>query len=131
MILECFRHQNSLKQRSDEAKSILRKHPDRIPIIVEPADDKSPTPDRKKFLVPAELTFGQFAHVVRKRLDTTPDQAVILMIGDVMPMCSSTVREVYEKHKDSDSFLYVSLCAEKTFGMDLSSNRGSILCDIM
>lgn len=119
MIRDCLKRQHSLKQRSDEAKSILRKHPDRIPIIIEPADDKTPTPDRQKFLVPAELTFGQFTHVVRRRLHTTSDQTVMLMIGDVMPICSSTVREVYDKHKASDSFLYVSVCAEKTFGMDL------------
>jgi hypothetical protein len=116
MVRDCFKRQYSFKQRSDEAKAVLRKHPDRIPIIVEPADDKSPIPDRKKFLVPARLTFGQFTHVVRKRLDTTSDEAVVLMIGDIMPICSSTVQEIYEKHKDLDFFLYVFVAAEKIFG---------------
>jgi GABA(A) receptor-associated protein len=116
MTRDCFKRQYSFKHRSDEAKAVLQKHPERIPIIVEPADDKSPTPNRKKFLVPAGLTFGQFTHVVRKRIDTTPDEAVVLMIEDVMPICSSTIREIYDKHKDLDSFLYVVVAAEKIFG---------------
>jgi hypothetical protein len=38
------------------------------------------------------------------------------MIGDIMPICSSTVQEIYEKHKDLDFFLYVFVAAEKIFG---------------
>ena len=44
------------------------KHPDRIPVIVEkrPRDATLPLIDKKKFLVPADLTVGQFVYVIRK-----------------------------------------------------------------
>ena len=49
------------------SEKIRTKHPDRIAIICEKANNSHlPDIDRKKYLVPPDLTMGQFVYVVRK-----------------------------------------------------------------
>jgi len=54
--------------RAASAASIRAKHPDRIPVIVDKraGDSSLPEIDKKKFLVPSDLTVGQFMYVIRK-----------------------------------------------------------------
>ena len=62
-------------QRQAEAQRIREKFPGRVPVIVEkaPRSDVSII-DKKKFLVPADLTIGHFIFVVRKRLSLPPEK---------------------------------------------------------
>ena len=56
--------------RKEEAARILTKYPDRIPIIIERSQHCSkdiPVVDKKKYLVPCDLTIGEFMYVLRKR----------------------------------------------------------------
>ena len=46
------------------------KSSNRIPIIVESSDTNIPKIDKKKFLVPNDITCGQFLYVIRKYEDT-------------------------------------------------------------
>ena len=45
-----------------------RRYPDRIPVICEkdPRSDIPPV-DKRKYLIPMDLTVGQFVYVIRKR----------------------------------------------------------------
>ena len=66
-----------------------------------------PNIDRKKFLVPQDLTFGQFQFVVRKRIQLKPD-ALYCFVGEtsLVPV-GSTLQQVYAENKAEDNFLYV------------------------
>jgi len=113
-----FRNQHSFEARAAEAIRIREKFPGRIPIIVQRAtrDKVLPTIDKNKFLVPAELTMGQFVFVIRKRITLPPEQALFVFCGDSLPTTGSLMREMYTKYCDNDGFLYMTYCGENTFG---------------
>lgn len=53
-------------KRKAEAERIRQKYSDRIPVICEKVEKSDiPTIDKKKYLVPADLTVGQFVYVIR------------------------------------------------------------------
>lgn len=114
---ESFRKKYSLITRSSESERIMEKYPDRRPIIVEKSINSDiPEIDKKKYLVPTDLTVGQFIYVIRKRINIDASKAVYLFVNNVLPPTASTIRSLYEKHKDEDGFLYFVYSAENTFG---------------
>lgn len=112
-----FRTEHSFEKRSAEAQRIRAKFPDRIPVICEKADKSDiPDIDKKKYLVPADLTVGQFVYVIRKRISLPPEKAIFIFVNNSLPPTASLMSAVYEKNKDEDGFLYVSYSGENTFG---------------
>ena len=77
------KEEHPLDVRKASSASIRAKHPDRIPVIVEKrsADASLPEIDKKKFLVPSDLTVGQFVYVIRKRIKLAPEQAIFLFVS--------------------------------------------------
>ena len=62
---------NCLEKRAAEAKRILTKYPDRIPVIVEKSARSSlPEIDKKKFLVPGSMLCGEFKYIIHKHLQS-------------------------------------------------------------
>jgi GABA(A) receptor-associated protein len=99
-------------KRKDEVKRIKTKFPDRIPIFTYKGKlDKAPDLDKHKFLVPPEMTWGQFVYVVRKRIKLDPEQALIL------PPTTMLLAEAYKLYSDDyDEMLYIKYTLENTFG---------------
>ena len=91
-----FKREHSLEQRIAESQKIRGKHPDRIPIICEKVD-KSPIVDidKKKYLVPRDLTIGQFICVIRKRLKLAAEMALFLFVDGVIPPGNALLHQVY------------------------------------
>jgi GABA(A) receptor-associated protein len=58
----------------------------------------------------------QLVYVIRKRLALSPDVALFVFVGNILPPSSALVREVYAQHADADGFLYVKYSGESTFG---------------
>ena len=77
------KEEHPLDVRKASSASIRAKHPDRIPVIVEKRqrDASLPDIDKKKFLVPSDLTVGQFVYVIRKRIKLAPEQAIFLFVS--------------------------------------------------
>ena len=106
-----------LQKRKDESTRILAKYPDRIPVIVENHSNSNiPNIDKCKFLVPTDLTVGQFVYVVRKRIKLEPEKAIFLFINDTLPPTSQFMSSIYEESKKEDGFLWVTYSGENTFG---------------
>jgi GABA(A) receptor-associated protein len=58
----------------------------RVQVICEKADRSDiPDIDKKKYLVPADLTVGQFVYVIRKRIKLSPEKAIFIFINNVLP----------------------------------------------
>ncbi|POS81154.1 microtubule associated protein 1A/1B [Diaporthe helianthi] len=74
------------------------------------------TIDKKKYLVPADLTVGQFVYVIRKRIKLSPDKAIFIFVDEVLPPTAALMSSIYEEHKDEDGFLYITYSGENTFG---------------
>ena len=117
--MSTFKMEHSMESRQAESGRIRGKYPDRIPVICErcPQSNKDvPDIDKKKYLVPADLTLGQFIYVVRKRIKMHAEKALFLFVDGKMPPTSEIMANIYDTHKDEDGFLYVSYSGENTFG---------------
>jgi len=117
-----FKANHRLELRRHESQRMLDKYPDRVPVILDVVHGSQiPVNRKKKFLVPTDLTVGQFVHVVRKQIQLTPEKAVFVFVRDgngkmVLPPTSSVMSNIYEFHKDEDNFLYILYGTENTFG---------------
>jgi GABA(A) receptor-associated protein len=117
--MSLYKQRVPLTQRVVEASKIRQRFPGRIPVIVEKAERSSsdiPDIDKSKFLVPVDLSFGQFVYVIRKRMMLSPDKAIFLFVNNVLIASSTFMGEVYSNYADSDGFLYVIYNGESTFG---------------
>jgi len=114
---QSFKQQHDFEKRVSESSRIRSKYPDRIPVIAERADKTDiPDIDRKKYLVPSDLTMGQFIYVIRKRIKLNPDAAIFVFVNNTLPPAAALMSQIYKDHKDADGFLYVTYSGESTFG---------------
>jgi len=112
-----YKKNTSFEQRKNESERILNKYPDRIPIICEQSNNsKLQKLTKSKFLVPKDLTAGQFAYVIRKKIKLNQEQAIFLFINNTLPPTASMIGNLYNEHKDVDGFLYVVFSEEAVFG---------------
>jgi len=105
-------------KKSSEAARIMAKYPDRIPVIVnkDPRDKNTPAIDKKKYLVPGDLTIGQFQYVVRKRIKIGSEKSLFMFINGKLPASSQLLSTVYEENKNEEGFLIITYSGENTFG---------------
>jgi GABA(A) receptor-associated protein len=119
-----FKKDFDFEKRAQESKKVRNKFANndsnevgRIPVIVEKVG-KSDLPDinRKKFLVPSDLTMGQFIFIIRKKIQLPAEKAIYLFVNGKIPPSSALIAKIDDENKDDDGFLYVSYSGEKTFG---------------
>jgi GABA(A) receptor-associated protein len=107
------------EQRQLEANSVLKKYPDRVPLIVQRAPRSSITElEVCKFLVPREVTVAQFIWILRQRLKLDSHKAVYLFVQRTLPQSSALLGFLYDQCHDQDGFLYAMYSGESTFGSD-------------
>lgn len=113
-----FQQEFSFKERYDEAHRVLKKFPDRRPIICEKSSRHSNLPniDKKKYLVPVHLTIAQFMFVIKKRIKLLSHEALFLFINNKMVSGNTDIGQLYDYYRDSDGFLYIQYAKENTFG---------------
>ena len=117
-----FKTIHTLSDRQTESFRIRNKYPDRIPIICEKSSQSAknlPDLDKSKYLVPCDLTVGQFMFVLRKRIKLPAEQAIFLFVNNTIPSTSSIIDMLYDAYKDEDGFLYITYSGENTFGSSL------------
>merc|ERR1711915_551414 len=108
-----YKEEHPFEKRRAEGEKIRRKYPDRVPVIVE----KSPKArigdlDKKKYLVPSDLTVGQFYFLIRKRISLRPEDALFFFVNNVIPPTSATMGSLYQEHHEEDFFLYIAYSDE-------------------
>tara|TARA_B100001093_G_C26288005_1_gene784020 strand:+ start:40 stop:453 length:414 start_codon:yes stop_codon:yes gene_type:complete len=117
--IDNFKRKRSFVKRLEESNRIISKYPERIPLIVCRATTCKDVPDidRHKYLVPRDLSIGQFMHVIRQRIKLEPHISIYLMINDfIMPATSQLLGVIYNEHSDDDGFMYITYTGESTFG---------------
>lgn len=117
-MITFFKQKHSFEKRCNESNNVLQKYPHHIPIICEKSLHQKNTPNisKTKYLVPDELTVGQFIYVIRNRLKLFPGESLFLFIGDDIPSSNCLMSFIYQKYIDADGFLYFTYCIENTFG---------------
>jgi len=99
-----YKEEHPFEKRRAEGEKIRRKYPDRVPVIVE----KSPKArigdlDKKKYLVPSDLTVGQFYFLIRKRISLRPEDALFFFVNNVIPPTSATMGSLYQVDNNYDA----------------------------
>ena len=114
-----FQMNHSFQERIEESERVLLKYPDRVPIICEKSigcSSQTPNIDKTKYLVPIDLTIGQFIYVIRNRMKLAPEKGLYLFINNLLPYSSQRIGELYYLEKDTDGYLYIGYTCENTFG---------------
>jgi len=112
-----YKDDNPFEARRLEGEKIRRKYPDRVPVIVERAPKaKLEELDKKKYLVPSDLTVGQFYYLIRKRIHLKSDEALFFFVNNVIPPTSATMGALYQEHHEDDNFIYIAYSDESVYG---------------
>jgi|LauGreDrversion4_2_1035121.scaffolds.fasta_scaffold00184_26 GABA(A) receptor-associated protein len=123
MSTQQFKKKHSFEDRKKESERVINVYPERVPIICERSNSTSsktiPDIDKQKYLVPRDLTVGQFMFVIRKRIKLAPEIALYFFINGTIPPSSELLSNIYSNHVDKDGFLYVEYSGENTFGSDI------------
>ncbi|KAK9983492.1 hypothetical protein SO802_033017 [Lithocarpus litseifolius] len=112
-----FKDEFTFEQRYEESRDIIAKYPNRVPLIVERySKSRLPEMEKKKFLVPRDMSVGQFIHILSDRLHLAPGKALFVFVKNTLPQTATLMDSVYESFKDEDGFLYMCYSTENTFG---------------
>lgn len=115
----------SFEHRLSESNRIREKYNNRIPVICQRsihAARNCPLIDKKKYLIPHDLSVGQFIYVIRSRLKLAQNTALFIFINGVMPPISGLMSKLDSDYKNRDGFLYVYYNLENTFGNQIKRN---------
>lgn len=123
---------NTTEKRKSESTRILQRFKDRLPVICEKVENSDIQEiDKRKYLVPGDLTVGQFVYVIRKRIKLPSEKAIFIFVNDILPPTAALMSTIYEEHKDEDGFLYVLYSGENTFGqVNMADLDFSVLADL-
>ena len=100
-----------------QSEKILKKYPDRIPVIVNKYKDSDiPDIDKNKFIVPKDMKLNAFIYIIRRRIKITSEQTIFVTVNKELCASNQTIEELYHKYKADDGFLYIEYSAENTFG---------------
>ncbi|XP_010270947.1 PREDICTED: autophagy-related protein 8i [Nelumbo nucifera] len=115
--IRSFKDEFTFDERFQESRDILAKYPDRVPVVVERYSKTDlPEMEKKKYLVPRDMSIGQFIHILSIRLHLPPGKALFVFVKNTLPQTANLMDSVYESFKDEDGFLYMCYSSEKTFG---------------
>lgn len=119
------------EKRKAEASRIIERFGDRLPVICEKVENSDIQEiDKRKYLVPGDLSVGQFVYVIRKRIKLPSEKAIFIFINDILPPTAALMSTIYEEHKDEDGFLYVLYSGENTFGQPCEERIAIDLADL-
>lgn len=105
------------EKRCEDSKRIRDKYPDRIPVICEIGKSSNLMLDKNKYLVPCNITVGQFQYIIRKKVPNIgAEHALYMFINNGLMPVAKEMYEVYNEKKDKDGFLYTVINTESTFG---------------
>lgn len=107
----------TLEKRLSDSTNIIRKYPNRVPIICERnTRSKLHDIDKNKFLVNREFTLSQFSYIIRKRLKLKPEMSLFFLVNDTFPNNFREIGSIYDEFKSNDGYLYVTYYEEVSFG---------------
>ncbi|XP_075426176.1 microtubule-associated protein 1 light chain 3 gamma-like [Ascaphus truei] len=119
LSLASFKQRKRLDSRIHEVTRVRNRFPCKIPVIVERDHREKllPALQKIKFLVPQEMTLGQFVTMIRCRLPLSPSLALcVLVSGRRLASLTMTMSQVYSANHDQDGFLYMTYMSQDMFG---------------
>ena len=77
-----------------------------IPIRIEPSETSKYKQVYRSIVIDSQ-TAGAVYVVIRKELGLRKDESVFMFNGNLLLMYNMDFKEIYEKKKDTDGFLYI------------------------
>tara|TARA_B100001093_G_C26696009_1_gene956931 strand:+ start:702 stop:1073 length:372 start_codon:yes stop_codon:yes gene_type:complete len=111
-----YKDRHPLQERITECKRLKEQYPHRIPVILEFDAILHKQKLKERFLVPKDLTMGQFMFVIRSQLQINPSEAIYLMCRGYCIPNTDIFSEISEKHKEKCGNIFMRLYKENTFG---------------
>jgi GABA(A) receptor-associated protein len=111
-----------LEERKQKSFKMTSLYPDRIPVIVEMSQSSANytsyinASHKVKYLVPSDITMGQFIKILRDKIKLESSTALFFFINNKIFPITSSIGNIYKEHADEDGFLYIEFCEESTFG---------------
>ena len=112
-----------LQTRKNECKRLLERYPERVPVIIKRASNCSLNVTAKsKYLVPCNITVGQFVFVLRKALTLKCDETIFIFVKPkssnamVLPAASTLLSQLWKENASEDGFLNITYHSENAFG---------------
>lgn len=116
----------SINKLKEDVRKVRIKFPNKIPVIVTKNKKTTDLPNIdgkkfRKFLVPDDLTVGQFVYTVRKRVKLPSEKAMFIFVNYngsySIPPTAMLMSELYKKYKSDCGFLLMEYSGENTFGL--------------
>jgi GABA(A) receptor-associated protein len=117
-----YKKATSLAERKQKSYKMTVTYPDRIPVIVEMSPSSAnyhsyiAASHKIKYLVPYDLTMGQFIKILRDKIKIEPSTALFFFINNKIFPITTPIGSIYKEQVDEDGFLYLEFCEESTFG---------------
>ena len=108
--------------RKQKSLKMTTSYPDRIPVIIEMSSSSTSyqsyiaATHKVKYLVPYDLTMGQFIKILRDKIKIDPSTALFFFINNKIFPITTPIGSIYKDEVDDDGFLYIEFCEESTFG---------------
>ena len=121
-ITSNYKKTTPLEERLQKSNKMTSLYPDRVPIIVEMSSSSSSyntyiaSSHKVKYLVPYNITMGQFIKILRDKIKIDQATALFFFIKNKIFPITSLIGEIYKENADEDGFLYIEFCEESTYG---------------
>ncbi|XP_035579187.1 gamma-aminobutyric acid receptor-associated protein-like 2 [Zalophus californianus] len=90
-----FKEDRLPEHRCVESAKTQVKHPDRVPVTVEKVSGSQIVDnDKRKYLVPSDISVAQFMWLIRKRIQLPSEKASFLFVCKTVPQSSLTTRQL-------------------------------------
>ena len=120
LLYKKFKYQKakSLEERKAEFQNVNQSNPGKIAIICEKApNSKIVDIEKSKFLISGDINLSQFSLLIRKRLKMGKEEALFFLVnGNKSLTGDDTMKDVYNKYKNEDGFLYIAYASEEVWG---------------
>ena len=106
-----YKKSTSLEERKQKSYKMTITYPDRIPVIVEMSPSSAnyhsyiAASHKIKYLVPYDLTMGQFIKILRDKIKIEPSTALFFFINNKIFPITTPIGSIYKEQVDEDGFL--------------------------
>ncbi len=119
-----YKKENSFEERKKYYQMLIKNCPGKIPIICEKAprrffftNNKLPEITRTKYLINENLYFSNFLSTFRKNIKLGENDSLFFLAnGNHAVSASESMKDIYNKYKDKDGFLYIAYTSEEVWG---------------
>lgn len=106
-----------MKLTKHKVKELKKKFPQRIPcVVLKNKQSKLDNLKKNKFLVPEDITIGQFIFIIRKNLTIKSSQALFLFCNKKIIPNTLLMSQIFKEQKNKKNYLEFEYMEENVFG---------------